>query len=197
MSRDDGFAVMDVAVDVTNDPKVRKLFRHVPDHAAVAFMAYIATMGESWRHGRRVNVDEAWPSALPFDRVAVDALMHVGLIDKRGTIPPKTWRHWFEVARERRSRSRDRWARYNAKRDADTTPPPRGNDVGTATSVPSFRPSVPTVPSVRPSARARGEKNGTSPEDERRRVLEQLSEDYKAGRLSEVDYERERRVLTA
>jgi hypothetical protein len=143
MSRDEGFAVMDVSVDVANDPKVRKLFRHAPDHAPVAFMAYIATLGESWRSGRRVNVDDAWPSSLPFSRSAVDALVHVRLLDARGMVPAKSWRMWFDVARERRQKARDRWARYNAGRYADTTPPPRGSDADTATSVPPVRPSVP------------------------------------------------------
>lgn len=146
MSRDEGFAVMDVAVDIANDPKVRKLFRHAPAHAPVAFMAYVATMGESWRSGRRVNVDDAWPSALPFSRPAVDALVHVKLLDGRGMVPSKSWRTWFDVARERRTKARDRWARYNASRDAGTTPPPRGSDADTATSVPPVLPSDPPGP---------------------------------------------------
>ena len=160
MSRDEGFVVMDVAVDVANDPKVRKMFRHAPDHAPVAFMAYVSTMGESWRSGRRVNVDDAWPSTLPFSRPAVDALIHVGLLDARGLIPAKAWRSWFEGAKLRRQQSRDRWRRYNENRDrngnnhAVTAPVPRGSDADTATSVPPFRPSVPTVP---PEGSTRGD----------------------------------------
>lgn len=160
MSREDGFAVMDVSVDIANDPKVRKLFRYAPDHALVAFMAYVATMGESWKAGRRVNVDDAWPPALPFSRPAVDALIHVGMLDARGQVPAKAWRAWFEVARERRLKSRDRWARYNAKRDADTTSLPRGSDVGTATSVPS-------VPSDRPSVPPKAKRDSTTSENGR------------------------------
>lgn len=144
MSRDDGFAVMDVSTDIVNDPKIRKLFRVAPDHAGAAFIAYIATTAESWKAGRRVSVDDAWPAFLPFDKAAVEALVHVGLIDARGLVTVKAWRGWFEPALARRCKARERWARHNAKRDADTTPVPRGSDVGTATSVP-FRPSVPTV----------------------------------------------------
>lgn len=159
MSRDDGFAVMDVSTDIVNDPKVRKLFRHAPDHACGAFTAYIATVAESWKAGRRVSIDDAWPAFLPFDRAAVEALVHVGLLDGRGTVPPKAWRGWFEAARKRRERSRERWARYNAKRDADTTVAPRGSDVDTATSVPPVLPS--DSPSVPPSRSSKGIHDGT------------------------------------
>lgn len=144
VSRDDGFAVMDVSSDIVNDPKVRKLYRHAPDHAGVAFIAYVATMGESWKQGRRMTIDDAWPAFLPFDKPAVEALVHVGLIDARGYVTAKAWRGWFEVALQRRSKSRDRWARYNAQRNADTTSGPRGSDAVTASSVPS-------APSVSPS----------------------------------------------
>lgn len=192
MSRDDGFAVMDMSTDIVNDPKVRKLFRHAPDHACAAFTAYVSTVAESWKAGRRVSVDDAWPAFLVFDKAAVEALIHVGLLDSRGTIPPKSWRGWFESARHRRSMSRDRWARYNAKRDADTTGAPRGNDVGTATSVPPVRPSVPSEPSVPPSVRAKMTAQERK-DDDRRRALDRLSEEFKAGRLSELDYERQRR----
>lgn len=197
VSRDEGFAVMDVSTDIVNDPKVRKLFRHAPDHGTAGFVAYVATMAESWKAGRRVTIDDAWPSVVPFDKAAVEALVHVGLLDTTGRVPIKTWRGWYTAAHERREKSRDRWRRYNEKRDGDHTDGPRGNHVPTATSVPPVRPSsLPTGSSV-PPARARGEKNGTSPEEERRLALERLSEDFKAGRLSQLDYERERRVLAS
>ena len=157
MSRDDGFAVMDVSVDLVNDPKVRKLFRHAPSHAAVAFMAYVATMAESWRAGRRVNVDEAWPSVLPFSRPAVDALISVGLLDRHGLVLLKTWRSWYEVARDRRSEHRQRWRRANEKRRAESALLPRGNDDDTAPSYPIR--SSPTVP---PEGYTRGDSPKTA-----------------------------------
>jgi hypothetical protein len=152
VSRDDGFAVMDVSTDIVNDPKIRKLWRHAPDHAAAGFTAYVATLAESWKAGRRVTIDDAWPAFLTFDQAAVEALVHVGLLDSRGRVTAKAWGGWFESARKRRDQSRDRWARYNAKRDAEATAVPRGSDGVTATSVlPSVRPSVPTEPSSLPS----------------------------------------------
>lgn len=143
---------MDVSTDILNDPKFRKLARHAPDRIGPAFIGYIATLSESWKSARRVAIDEAWPVFLAFDPVAVDALIHVGLLDGRGMVPAKSWRSWFDPADERRRKARDRWARYNAKRDADamSSPPlddavtasePRGSNAGTATSVP-----VRTVP---------------------------------------------------
>ena len=116
MSRDDGFAVMDVSTDLVNDPKVRKLYRHAPDHANVAVVAYIATMAESWKAGRRVSIDDAWPAFVPFNKAAVAALLHVGLLDGRGLVTTKAWRGWFDPARTRRDASREKWRRANDRR---------------------------------------------------------------------------------
>ncbi len=152
MSRDDGFAVMDVSTSIVDDPKVRKLWRHAPDHAATAFAAYVATLAESWKAGRRVNVDDAWPPFLTFSKSAIEALIGVELLDDDGLIPVKSWRSWFAPAAKRRRESRDRWRRYNAKRTENTASLPRGNGADTATSV---RPSVPSVPTVRPTGAER------------------------------------------
>lgn len=136
---------MDVSTSICDDPKFRRLARETPQLVAPAFTAYLATMAESWRVGRRVNVHDAWPAILPFDEAACDALVKVGLLDRRGVLAPKGWRSWFEPARERRQKSRDRWARYNAQRTGDTALEPRGNHADTATSVPPV-PSVPSDP---------------------------------------------------
>jgi hypothetical protein len=158
MSRDDGFAIMDVSTDLLNDPKWRRMHRRTPELIPAAFMAYAATLAESWRSGQRVSVEEAWPVLLPYDEAVIAALRTARLLDKRGLIPVEAWRNWFEVARNRREKSRERWRRHNANRDADTALVPRGSDAGTTTSVPLL-PSVPSVPTVRtvPPARAREE----------------------------------------
>lgn len=151
MSRDGGFTVMDVSTDILNDPKFRKLQRLYPDLVAPCVAAYLAVMAESWKAGRRVSIEDGWPSILPYEARAQAALEDVGLIDRRGCLPVKAWDGWFGPAQQRRKASRDRWERYNAKRNAANTPSdtqptslPRGNHVATATSVPS----VPTDPSV-------------------------------------------------
>lgn len=147
MSRDDGFAVMDVSTDFVSDPKWRRLQRHAPDHLGTAFIAYTATMGASWKAGRRVAVTNAWPPLVPFDDSAIEALRYVGLLDKNGLIAIKTWRDWFETANKRRETARDRWRRYNESRPpstdnrADTARIPRGANADTASSVlPPVRP---------------------------------------------------------
>ena len=144
MSRDDGFALMDVSTAIHNDPKFKRLKRAAPDKLPAAFMVYVATLAESWREGCRVVVDDAWPALLDFDADLADELVAVGLLDEGGFIPEQVWGEWFAPANARRQRSRERWARYNANRNADTTEEPRGSDVGTATSVPTVRPSGPT-----------------------------------------------------
>jgi hypothetical protein len=147
VSRDEGFAVMDVSTSIMHDPKVKKLWRHAPDHAPVAFTAYVSTVAESWMAGRRVNIDDAWPAFLTFSKPAIEALVAVELLDSDGLVPVKTWRGWFVPAMKRRKQARARWARSNAKRTADTASVPRGIDV--VTRAPSVRPSVPSVPPER------------------------------------------------
>lgn len=143
MSRDDGFTVMDVSADIVNDPKWRRLQRVAPAHLGDAFIVYVAILGASWKAGRRVSADDAWPVILAYNGAAVEAMQHVGLLDRRGMVTTKAWSEWFGVANERRRKARDRWARYNAQRNADTTSLPRGTNATTASSVPPVLPSVP------------------------------------------------------
>jgi hypothetical protein len=151
MSRDDGFPVMDISTSIVHDPKFRQLHREHPDHVPVAFMAYLACLGESWRAGRRVSVTEAWPILLPFDGEVVASMIRVRLIERSGLPPRRAWDGWYAPARERRDKSRERWRRANENRrdvsasdSDDTALLPRGkNDVPRPPSVPpvrSFRP---------------------------------------------------------
>jgi hypothetical protein len=137
MSRDDGFTVMDVSTGYVDDPKWRKLARYAPDQLGPAFIAYTATMAESWRAGRRVTIEDAWPALIPFSKAAVEALRHVELLDSHGLVRPRAWRGYFGPAKERRDAFRDRWARANEKRRADAARSPRGSDAVTASPVPS------------------------------------------------------------
>lgn len=200
-SRADGFAIMDVSTSICDDPKFRRLQRENPELVAPAFAAYVAVMAESWKTGKRVPVEDAWPGFLAFDQTVCDALRRVGLVDAKGFVSVTAWRSWYLPARDRRSKSRARWARYNANRDGDTAPPPRGSDVDTATSVPSVRPSPPVPPgaSVPPvDASARGKKtNGQMTEDERRLEADLLHAEWAAGRLDDMEYARRRRALGA
>jgi hypothetical protein len=162
MSRDDGFEIMDVSTSICFDMKFRLIQRQAPELVAAAFTAYISVMAESWKAGRRVPIALAWPAFLP-PNAAVEAVMRtVGLLDKKGLVAIKAWHGWFEPARERRAAARARWKKYNEKRtgsnendDAAATSLPRGSRVGTATSVPSVRPSVPSEGSSRAAAQAR------------------------------------------
>jgi len=145
MSRGDGFEVMDVSTGYVDDPKWRKLARYAPDQLGPAFIAYTATMAESWRVGRRVSIEDAWPALIPVSKPAIDALRHVGLLDSHDLVQSRAWRGWFGAAKARRDTYRERWARANEKRRADAALSPRGSDAVTAAS-----PSVPSVsvPSV-------------------------------------------------
>lgn len=144
MSRDEGFAVMDVSTSICDDPKFRRLARQNPDLVGPAFTAYMATMAESWRVGRRVGIDDAWPAILPYRQDARDALIEVGLLDRRGVLSSKAWRGWFSPAQHRREKSRADWRRWQQEH--------RKNQGGVS---PDSDPdtSIPSVPPVRPSGR--------------------------------------------
>lgn len=155
MSRDDGFAVMDVSTSIHEDAKFKRLARSRPDLVAPAFLAYVALLGESWRCGERVAMADSWPAILPFDRAVVAALKRFELLDAEGLVASETWERWFGPARRRQEQARERWRRSNEKRhaaamaslaldSADTARSPRGDTGVTAAT-------VPTDPSVRPS----------------------------------------------
>ena len=159
MSRDDGFAVMDVSTSIHEDQKFKRLARRHPELIAPAFLAYVATVAESWRAGDRVPIGDAWPALLPFDRAVVAALKRFELLERDGRVACETWNVWFLPALERKLRAKERWARANAKRhaalmaddaqdNADAATLPRGSSAATGATVRTDRPSVPTVPSV-------------------------------------------------
>ncbi len=153
MSRDDGFAVMDVSTGIVNDPKVRRLYRDFPEHADRAFVLYAATMAESWKDGRRVTIEDAWPAFIPPCPEASRALADVGLIDPRGMVTTRAWKGWFGPADDRRRKSRAKSKRANDRRHAEamgytgSTPVLHPAHTG---ATPAPVPSVPTEPTVPP-----------------------------------------------
>lgn len=150
MSRDDGFAVMDVSTSWLLDDKFTRLARGYPRLLLWCVAGYAATKAASWRHGKRMKIVDSLPAWLHYDPDGVAALVSVKLLDRTGRIPAKPWREWFEKASRRRATSRERWTRANDRRRESSQSEhdlPRGNDAVTASTV---RPSVPTVrPSVK------------------------------------------------
>ncbi len=169
MSRDDGFAIMDLSTDYLNDPKWRALYRVSPEQLPVAFMAYTAAMCESWRCGHRVSIEEGWPVILPFDQQAVDALRAARLIDRAGLIVKATWQSWFDPASRRREDrrfegmvgglmkslglSREKAIEEALVRVGKATPPPRMTSGDPRPNLTRTVSSVPTDPTRPPSAR--------------------------------------------
>lgn len=159
MARHEGFEVADVSVHLFDDDRVRKLARTVTlEELERTMIVYVSVVLASWRDGRRVPVDDAVPLWLPPDRLvnAPELLRSVGLLDKSGRIPARTWAKWYEPVRERRDRNRDRWARYNAQRTGSTADVPRGSDAATASSVPLRSDPIRTS-RARPRARERSQ----------------------------------------
>lgn len=144
MTRDEGFAVMDVSTSLLQDPKVRRLQRHAPDRWAVAMIAYVSTMSESWKAGRRVSVDDAWPVGLPYDALAAEGLAQVGLVDANGLIVPRTWRSWFGKAKSRRAKTRADWRRWQQEHRKSQRGVSPDSEPDKAKQ---NRPSAPSVPS--------------------------------------------------
>ena len=167
MSRDDGFDVADVATGLYDDPKVKALWRALPDQGRMshALALHMATLLASWRHGCRVTVQEAVPVWLVPDAELIAALQAVRLLDKAGRLPGRSWRGWFEPVAGRRDAARERWRKANARRSAVTTRLPRGNSHLPPPSGPSGPdlPSSPLQPSQRAPARratVQGTRNG-------------------------------------
>lgn len=109
MARDDGFKVADVASDLLDDVKVRKLWRCVGrDKAAMteAVTIHVSVILGSWSAGRRVTVDEAAPVWLDVDPAQVTALVDCGLLDVDNMLPVAAWRKWYGPASERRDARR-------------------------------------------------------------------------------------------
>jgi hypothetical protein len=156
--------VADVCTTLYEDPKVKALWRTLPEqgHMSHALALHMATLLASWRHGCRVTVYEAVPVWLVPDTELIAALQSVRLLDRAGKLPARSWRGWYDPAAERRDLLRNRWRRANAKRTARL---PRVDSAGTATPGPSGpdRPYRPIGPSSS-GARAREEtlqgKNG-------------------------------------
>lgn len=158
MSRDDGFAVADVSVSKLNDPKFRRLWRALRNEEPVTAEAAMnvcvvlhdAVLLASWAAGERVTAEDAAPPWIIDVQSTATFLQMVGLLDKQGRIPEKSWRSWFGPANERRNSHRERWRRANERRrdSMDTAALPRGNRADSAAN-PSV-PSVPTVPTETP-----------------------------------------------
>lgn len=165
-SRSDGFAVMDVSTSICEDPKFRRIQRDSPGRLAPAFMAYMATMAESWQAGRRVTIEDAWPAVLPFDEAVVEALKTARLLDAAGRISAKSWREWFDAAFQRRESARERWRRANANRSVGAAQLPRGSDADTGATV-TYR-SVPSESrdsaAAKPGGESRVRANGQRPD---------------------------------
>lgn len=165
MSRDEGFDVMDVSTSLPNDPKFRLLSREYPDALGTAFFAYVATMAESWKAGERVTVDVAWPPILPHDDGAVAALLAVKLLDPKRRVTASAWRGFFEQARIRREKSRERWRRANEKRHGET-PNPNGEHRAATARSPRGTNAVTAPPIPSDSDRPIPKKNGISSEED-------------------------------
>lgn len=185
MSNTDGFVVMDIAVDIVNDAKFKRLARLHPELFPTAFTSYMAVLGESWKDGRKAAIEDAWPAQVPFSDSVVTALQEVGLLDKKGQVQSRAWSRWFLEAFKRREATRERWRRANAHRSGPppeggesrtktrastaTLPPqiPRGTDAAPARIQGRSRPSVLSVPSrgaAQAPARARDDQpNGSAP----------------------------------
>lgn len=150
MSRTEGFDVMDVSTALHNDPKVKRLAREHPEQLGPGFLVYLSTVAESWQAGERVTVEDGWPGYLAFDEATVEALKDVRLLDSKGMVPLKSWRGWFDVARARREKTRERWRRANANRH-QSTDDPRSDDSDQSAQTPrGSRADTQAIPSVRP-----------------------------------------------
>jgi hypothetical protein len=109
-------------------------------------VAYTAVLCESWKAGRRVTIEDAWPSILPYDAAIVAALRAVTFIDRRGMIATHSWDGWFGPAYRRREAARAAGRDGNARRWGSDRVAIGSGSGADPRSYPSV-PSGPTVPS--------------------------------------------------
>lgn len=151
MTKDDGFAVMDVASDLHLDAKFKRIERLAPGKGIIALGVYVGVLGECWRTAERLTVTDAWPIHLaPVDDDLVAVMMTVGLLDAAGQIPEAAWVEWFERVQERRQSIRERWRRGNKNRAA-TSRLPRSNNGEAPRGYREETAAIRSVPSVPPS----------------------------------------------
>lgn len=169
MSRGDGFEIMDVATDILDDVKFKRLARAHPELVPVAMAGYVGILGASWREGERLPAIESWPGLLAYDEEAIEALQDVGLLDSKSRINARSWSKYFLHASNRRSEARARWDRANKARAArNTADEPRGDEdaTGAIRTAPYRTDSVSSSGGglPRPGARARTRgSNGATP----------------------------------
>jgi hypothetical protein len=116
VSRDDGFTIADISTTLHEDSKFKRLARRYPGMVATAFMAFTATLLDSWRDGERLVIEDAWPMLIPFDAAVVDALKEVELLDAEGRVEAASWAVWFEPAKRRRDAAREAGRKGNRLR---------------------------------------------------------------------------------
>ena len=148
MSRDEGFAVADVSVNLYDDDRVKRLYRELGGdlgRMGHAMMLAEVTLLASWRDGKRLTVHQAAPLWLTVDDELVAALVRVGMLDRGHRRPLKSWQAWFGPAYERREKRR-RAGALGGRPPKD----PENHPVINRKPRPSVRPSVRP-----PGARAR------------------------------------------
>lgn len=170
MGREDGFAIADVAVGLFDDDKVRKLWRRLePDSRAMceAMVVFQSVVLASWGAGRRKTVDESAPLWLSIAEETVPHLVAVGLLDRSGKVPKKSWDAFYGPAAARRA-ARVESGRLGGKAKAE-----RAASDARATLYPSGRqagPSVPSLPDRPPRARTASKAGARGPTNLREAV---------------------------
>lgn len=185
MSRVQGFEVMDMSTSLLHDPKIRRLSREHADVLAPGFMAYVATVAESWKAGDRLSIEDAWPSYLPYDGAAIAALTAVGLLDDAGRVPVKAWRGWFAPARKRRESSRKRYSDWKARHSGQQANP-NGNTNGELTVDQPLANGLQT--GIRPSVRQKNKKTSSpTAQSKKNRPATSGRTNYDAAMVSDDD----------
>lgn len=205
MSRDDGFPVADVDSAYFDDAKMRELWQrvHDTDRMARAVTLHAATLLSSWRHGERVAVSQAAPLWIAADEQTIDDLKAVRMLDRAGKIPVGPWTRWFGAAHQRREARR-----ASGRSGGLASGKVRSTDAEASLQQPSTfaEPVRPSVPSVRPAsrqavpsdnARPRAKDDDGPKAQTREEALLALSDEFKAGRLTELEYSRQRKALGA
>jgi hypothetical protein len=103
VSREDGFLIANIDIQLLDDYKLKLLRRELGvDAVLYAIALYLALVLESWGHGKRVTIEEAAPDWIELRPDVISAMQRVKLVDRSRRIPAETWEGWYGPAYRRR-----------------------------------------------------------------------------------------------
>jgi hypothetical protein len=193
---------------ILSNVKVRKLARVHPDRWLSAWGAFHVLIGVATLNGSpRLTRDDVLETIGPEHDDLLDLLRDAGLLSKTG-IDAATFKEWCPKPRPRypSDDTRSGGAGSDSGGMGSDSGGVRGDSAGVRHDSEGTPPESPTsatssssgsTTASSSSSRGAGKKDGPKDDNDGRSPAERLSDDFKAGKLTELDYQRLRRELVS